>query len=89
MDTKQKRIIDRDVGTLFSKRALPVRPTLEEWTENPTIRTERGDRPLSTGALAALRRVTSLIAEIAEIRNSCSPKEVAEFRRVFAGADPA
>jgi hypothetical protein len=78
MDTKQKRIIDRDVGTLFSKRALPVRPTLEEWTENPTIRTERGDRPLSTGALAALRRVTSLIAEIAEIRNSCSPKEVAE-----------
>jgi hypothetical protein len=78
MDAKQKRIIEREIAMLFSKRALPVRPTLEEWTENPTIRTEQGDRPLSVVALAALRRVTSLIGDIPEIRNSCSPKEIAE-----------
>ena len=77
MDAKQKRIIERDVGTLFSKRALPVQPTLEEWTENPTIRTEQGDRPLSTAALAALRRIASLIGKIPEVRNSCSPEETA------------
>src|SRR5208337_4801354 len=77
MDAKQKRIIGRDVGTLFSKRALPVQPTLEEWTENPTIRTEQGDRPLSAVALTALRRIASLIGDIPEVRNSCSPKEIA------------
>jgi hypothetical protein len=61
MDTKQKRIIEREVGALFSKRALPVQPTLEEWTENPTIRTEQGDRRLSTVALAALRRMSEVL----------------------------
>lgn len=33
---------------------------------------------MSVGALAALRRVTSLIGDIPEIRTSCSPKEIAE-----------
>jgi hypothetical protein len=78
MNAKQRRIIEREVATLFSKRALPIRPTLEEWTENPTVRTEQGDRPLSVVALAALRLVTSLIGGIPEIRTSCSPKEIAE-----------
>ena len=46
--------------------------------ENPTIKTEQGDRPLSTVGLAALRRLTSLISEIPEVRDACSPKEIAE-----------
>jgi hypothetical protein len=78
MNPKQKRIIEQDVNTLFSNRALPVRPTLDEWMDHPTIRTEQGDRPLSTVGLAALRRVTSLISEIPEVRDACSPKEIAE-----------
>jgi len=78
MTPKEKRIIERDVSTLFSRRALPARPTIEEWTENPTVRTERGDRPLSTVGLAALRRLTSLISDVPEVRDACSPKEIAE-----------
>lgn len=78
MNPKQKRTIERDVSTLFSDRALPARPTMEEWTENPTVRTDQGDRPLSTVGLAALRRLTSLISDIPEVRDVCSPKEIAE-----------
>lgn len=78
MTPKEKRTIERDVSTLFSSRALPARPTMEEWTENPTVKTERGDRPLSTVGLAALRRLTSLISEIPEVQDACSPKEIAE-----------
>jgi hypothetical protein len=66
------------VSTLFSDRALPARPAIEEWTENPTVRTDQGDRPVSTVALAALRRLTSLISDIPEVRDVCSPKEIAE-----------
>jgi len=78
MNPKQKRTIERDVSTLFSSRAFSARPTMEEWTENPTVKTERGDRPLSTVGLAALRRLTPLIADMPEVRESCSPKEIAE-----------
>jgi hypothetical protein len=78
MNPKEKRTIERDVSTLFSSRALPARPTVEEWTENPTVKTGRGDRPLSTVGLAALRRLTSLISDIPEVRDVCSPKEIAE-----------
>jgi hypothetical protein len=78
MNPKQKRMIERDVSTLFSSRAFSARPTMEEWTENPTVKTERGDRPLSTVGLAALRRLTSLIADMPEVRETCSPKEIAE-----------
>ena len=83
MNPKQKRTIERDVSTLFSDRALPARPTMEEWTENPTVRTDQGDRPLSTVGLAALRRLTSLISDTPEVRDVCSPKEIAEeiFKR--------
>jgi len=78
MNPKLKRTIERDVSTLFSNRALPTRPTIEEWTENPTVRTDQGDRPLSMASLAALRRLTSLISDIPEVRDVCSPKETAE-----------
>jgi hypothetical protein len=78
MTPKEKRTTERDVSTLFSSRAFPGRPTVEEWTENPTVKTERGDRPLSTVGLAALRRLTSLISDIPEVRDACSPKEIAE-----------
>jgi len=78
MNPKQKRTIDRDVSTLFSDRALRARPTMEEWTENPTVRTDQGNRPVSTVGLAALRRLTSLISDIPEVRDVCSPKEIAE-----------
>jgi hypothetical protein len=78
MTPKEKRTTEQDVSTLFSSRALPARPTLEEWTENPTVKTERGGRPLSTVGLAALRRLTSLISDIPEVRDACSPKEIAE-----------
>ena len=39
---------------------------------------QRGDRPLSTVGIAALRRLTSLISDIPEVRDACSPKEIAE-----------
>lgn len=78
MNLKQKRTIERDVSTIFSDRALPARPTMEEWTENPTVRTDQGDRPLSTVGMAALRRLTSLISDIPEVRDVCSPKEITE-----------
>lgn len=41
-------------------------------------KTERGNRPLSTVGLAALRRLTSLISDIHEVQDACSPKEIAE-----------
>ena len=78
MTPKEKRIIEQDVNTLFSSRALPARPTIEEWTENPTVRTGQGDRPLSIVGLAALRRLTSRISDIPEVRDFCSPKEISE-----------
>ena len=82
MNPKQKRIIERDVETLFSVRALTVLSSVEAWMKlgffYPTIKTDKGEIPLSPVGIAALRRLTTLISDVPEVRESCSPGEIAQ-----------
>jgi hypothetical protein len=44
---------------------------------HPQVRTENGALPLSPGGIVALRRLTDIIQKFPELRDSCSPKEIA------------
>jgi hypothetical protein len=80
MTAKDKRIVERDLEILFSVRAFIIPPTIEVWKSleffHPSVRTDNNTHPLSEAGIAALRRLTRIIQDIPEIRNSCSLKEV-------------
>jgi hypothetical protein len=82
MNPKQRRIIERDIETLFSVRAFTVPSSVEAWMKldffHPTIKTDKGEFPLSPVGIAALHRLTTLISDIPEVRDSCSPVEIAQ-----------
>jgi len=45
---------------------------------HPRVKTGKGEIPLSSSGVAAIHRLTTLISEIPEVRESCSPGEIAE-----------
>lgn len=65
MNAKQKRIIERDIGTLFSPKALLSNFTIEDIKRlgifHPTIRFEKKQLYLSNEGIEALRRLSNLI----------------------------
>src|ERR1700749_771319 len=81
MTPKEERIVDRDLQTLFSTRAFIVPATIEVWKQldffHPQVRTVNGALPLSPAGIASLRRITGIIQKLPELRNSCSPNEIA------------
>jgi hypothetical protein len=82
MTPKQKRIIESDLTVLFSTKAFLVLKTMEDWKAvgffHPEVRTETNSRPLSEAGIAALRRITGILQEVLELRESCSLDEIAE-----------
>src|ERR1700739_29161 len=81
MTPKEQRIVESDLNTLFSIKALQVPTTIEAWQKidffHPMIKTERGDLPLSAKGIAALRRTTRIIQAIPALKNLCSEREIA------------
>lgn len=81
MTSKEKRIIERDLETLFSTKAFIIPATIEVWKSlgffHPQVRTENGALPMSPAGTAALRRLTGIMQKIPELRDSCSSKEIA------------
>ena len=82
MTPKEKRIIELELKTLFSVKAFLVLNTIEEWKRiglfHPSVRTEINMHPLSDAGISALKRITGIMQRIPDLRNSCSPKEIAK-----------
>lgn len=80
MTAKQKRIIERELITLFSTKAFLAVNTIDEWKKvgffHPSVRTETNTHPLSDAGIAALRRITGIMQDCPELRDCCSPKEI-------------
>jgi hypothetical protein len=80
MTLKQKRIVESDVATLFSPRAIIANPTIETIQRlglfHPTIKF--GDKTLflSANGVAALRRLIGLIYDLPVLSGSVSRNEV-------------
>lgn len=81
MTPKEQRMVESDLSTLFSTKAFQVPTTIEAWKAidffHPMINTERGDLPLSTVGIAALRRITRITQAIPDLKGTCSEREIA------------
>ncbi len=77
---KQKRIVERDVATLFSRKAFLSNPTIEEIKRlepfHPTIEYNRGTFFLSDAGVAGLRRLTDLACGLQELSELVSRREI-------------
>jgi Apea-like HEPN len=80
MTPKQKRIVERDLQTLFSRRAFIAKPTLEDIKRldffPPTVKYNRGTLFLSDKGDAALKRLTDLVCGLPELIGSVSKREI-------------
>ena len=80
MIRKHKRIVDRDVGCLFSIGAFIVNPTPEELKRQgflrPTVRVNGHMRFLSEKAIAALERLTDVMLRIPSLAGIVSRNEI-------------
>ena len=80
MTPKQKRIVERDVETLFSVRAFLSNPTFEDLERlspfPPTIRSRRLTLFLSDKGVVALQRLTSLIGSPTLLTGSVSERDI-------------
>jgi len=80
MTPKQKRIIEKDVETLFSAAAFLSNPTIEDIKRlgafHPTVKYNRGIVFLSEKGTAALRRVTDLISGLPALSECVSEREI-------------
>jgi hypothetical protein len=81
MTQKERRIIEHELATLFSEKAFLVFNTIEELKRvglfHPSVRTDTNTHPLSDAGISALRRITGIMQRVPELRDSCSPKEIA------------
>ncbi|HWQ89039.1 MAG TPA: hypothetical protein VN374_03605 [Desulfitobacteriaceae bacterium] len=77
---KQRRTIERDVETLFSRRAFIISPTFEDIKRlgpfHPNIRYGPGTLFLSDKGVAALRRITSLLGSLSLMASSVSMRDI-------------
>jgi hypothetical protein len=80
MTPKHKRIIERDVECLFSLEAFMVNPTGDDFKRNgfmrPYITVNRRTIFLSDKAIAALDRLTDVIARIPSVSGVVSRNEI-------------
>jgi len=80
LTAKQKRIVERDVATLFSRRAFLSKPTIEEIKQlepfHPTVEFNRGTLFLSDAGVAALGRLTDLVSGMQGLSEVVSRREV-------------
>lgn len=80
MKPKQKRIVERDVESLFSPKAILPKQTLEDIRQlgffQPSIKFKGGTLYLSEKAIAALSRLTDTVCGLKEISDSVSRNEV-------------
>jgi|ERR1700733_1801901 len=80
---KQKRIIEKDTETLFSPAAFITKPTLEDIKRlgffHPTIKYNRGTHFLSEKGASALRRITDILAGLAELSQLVSRRDIDHY----------
>jgi hypothetical protein len=80
MTPKQKRIVERDVETLFSVRAFLSNPTFEDLKRlspfHPNIKCGRGTLFLSDKGIAALQRLKNLIGSITLLAGAVSERDI-------------
>ena len=87
---KQKRIVERDVATLFSPKAFLSNLTIEDIKQldpfHPTVEYNRGTFFLSDAGIAASRRLTDLVCGLQELFDVVSRREVyAEVLATYKG----
>lgn len=87
MISKQKRIVERDVETLFSPRALLTKVTIEDfkrfWLFHPSITVNNRTIFLSEKGRAALRRLRDLISDLPVLTGSVSKQDI--YTQVLGG----
>lgn len=80
MSPKQKRIVERDVKTLFSPRAFLRAPTFEELKRllpfHPQVKYKSGTLFLSKKSVAALRRLIVSLSGLPELIDTVSTREI-------------
>ena len=80
MTPKQKRIVERDVETLFSVRAFLSNPTFEDLKRlspfHPNITSGQATLFLSDKGLVALQRLTSLTSSLTLLAGSVSERDI-------------
>lgn len=77
---KKRRIVERDVETLFSPRAFLRAPTLDELKRlvpfHPSVKYKNGTLFLSEKGVAALRRLTNSLSYVPELANAVSVRDI-------------
>jgi len=77
---KQKRIIERDVETLFSPRAILRAPTFDELKRlvpfHPCVKYKNGTLFLAEKGVAALKRLIDLLSDMPELANVVSIRDI-------------
>ena len=77
---KEKRIIERDIETLFSPKAFLKVQTIEDIKQlfpfHPSITLNGGIKFLSEGGIAAFRRLAQSIAKMRTLENVVSAREI-------------
>lgn len=80
MTAKQKRIVERDIETLFSPRAFLQKITIEDIKRldpfHPSITFEKRSLFLSEKGVAALRRLIELISSLPRLAGSVSKEDI-------------
>jgi hypothetical protein len=80
LNPKQKRIIERDIETLFTPAALLGNSKLEEIKKldvlHPTVRIGRGLMFLSDAGLSAVRRIGDVLSTLPTFNGSVSTFEI-------------
>src|SRR5713226_2561525 len=80
LSPKQKRIIERDIETLYKPGALLGNSKLEEIKKldvfHPTVKIGRGLLFLSEAGLSAVRRIGDVLSTLPEFNGSVSQSEI-------------
>lgn len=80
MTPKQKRIVERDVATLFSPSAIMSKLTMEDIERfdifHPTVKFNRETLFLSDKGVATLRRLTVMVCGLQDLSGVVSEREV-------------
>ncbi len=80
MTRKQKRIVERDLQTLFARRALITEPTIDDLKRlgpfHPSVQVKNGVMYLSEQGVTALRRLVEILASLPALTNLISVEEI-------------
>lgn len=80
MTPKLKRTVERDVGTLFSRRAFLLNPTFEDLKRlspfHPNVNYGKATLFLSDKGMAALQRLTKLVGSLTSLADCVSERDI-------------